>query len=106
MICMMTARRIEPGKTEDFLEQFESGVDKIPDDLRERFSGVYACRDIRDENVVLTFGLFDGSLEDLREIQSRDEREQQLAEIAPFIAEELYDGSFEVIKEFVGAAAR
>jgi hypothetical protein len=41
-----------------------------PEDVLERWSQVYVCRDVSDGNVILSFGLFDGTLDELREIQS------------------------------------
>lgn len=105
MICAITARRITEGKADEFIEKFGGGADEMPAEIRERFEAVYACRDVTDPNTILTFGLFDGTIEELREIQDTDSREEQLDEIEPLIEETLFDGSFEVITEFVGAGA-
>lgn len=103
MICALTARRIAEGRTDEFIEKFGGGADEMPDEIRERFQAVYACRDVTDPNTILTFGLFDGTIDELREIQGTGRREEQLDEIAPLIEETLFDGSFDVITEFVGA---
>lgn len=105
MICAITARRIADGKADEFIEQFTGGADQMPDEIRERFQAVYACRDVTDPNLILTFGLFDGSIDELREIQRTDTREAQLEGIAPLVESTLFDGSFEVIKQLVGAGA-
>jgi hypothetical protein len=55
---------------------------------------------------VLTFGLFDGSLEEFRELQSGEERTEQLENIDPLIEDVLLDGSFEVQHEFVSEWSR
>lgn len=106
MICAITARRIQDGKTDEFLEKFSGGADQMPAEIRDRFKAVYACKDVTDPNTILTFGLFDGSLDELREIQSTGNRDQQLDGITPLVEAVLFDGSFEVITDFVGAAAR
>lgn len=103
MICTLTARRIEPGKGDEFLRQFEASADDMPAEIMDRWQAVYACRDVRNEDVILTFGMFDGTLEELREIQASEGRDRQLQQFAPLVESELFDGSFEVIKEFVGA---
>lgn len=102
MICALTARRIADGKTEEFLDAFTGGADEMPDEIRERFKGVYACRDVVDPNVILTFGLFNGTLDEFRELQSGENRDQQLDAMSPLIEETLFDSSFEVLHEFVG----
>jgi hypothetical protein len=98
MICAMTARRITEGKSDEFIDKFTSDGDKMPAEMRDRFKGVYACRDVKDPNVILTFGLFDGSLEEFRQLQNADERTDQLERIDPLIEDVLIDGSFEVVK--------
>lgn len=103
MICAITARRIAEGKTEEFLEQFSGGADEMPAEIRDRFQAVYACRDVTDPNLILTFGLFEGTIDELREIQGSGNRDEQLDGIAPLVDETVFDGSFDVITEFVGA---
>jgi hypothetical protein len=105
MICAITARQIQDGQTEEFLEKFSLGADQMPEEIRDRFVAVYACRDVRDPNKILTFGLFDGTIDELRDIQRTETRDEQLEGIEPLVEEVLFDGSFEVITEFVGAAA-
>jgi hypothetical protein len=99
MICTLTARRVQGGRTDDFATAFKQGVDDIPDDVRKRWTNVYVCRDVTDENVILSFGFFDGTLEELREIQARYDRDAQVATLEPLVASVLLDGSYEVIEE-------
>jgi hypothetical protein len=99
MICALTARRLAPGATDAFRAAFEGGVADMPDEVKKRFRRVYVCRDVTDENVILTFGLFDGTLDELRELQGRGDREAQLAGIAPHVQDVLLDGSYEVLEE-------
>jgi hypothetical protein len=106
MICTLTARRIKPGQSDEFLKQFEASADDMPPEILDRWQSVYACRDVDDEDVILTFGMFDGTLEELRDIMDGSERDKQLASIAPMVDQVLLDGSFQVIKEFVGESSR
>ena len=98
MICTLTARRLRSGTEEEFRAAFEGAVDTMPDEVLQRWSRVFVCRDVRDPDVLLTFGLFDGTLE-LRAIQGQPEREAQLDAIGPTVDEVLLDGSYEVIRE-------
>lgn len=98
MICAMTARRVSAGKAEEFIDTFVGGADEMPPDIREKFEGVYACQDVNDPDVVLTFGLFNGTIEELRALQSRDERAEQLENVDQLIEDILIDSSFEVIR--------
>lgn len=99
MIVTLTARRLKPGSQDDFRAAFASGMDDVPEEILKRWTRVYVSRDVSDENVILSFGLFDGTLEELREIQAQGDRDQELAKAAPHIEEVLLDGSYEVLEE-------
>jgi hypothetical protein len=101
----MTARRIEPGKTEEFIEKFGAGPESIPEEIREKFKAVYACRDVKDPDVILTFGLFDGTIDEFRALQAGEDRGSQLESIDPLVNDVLIDGSYEVLHEFVSEFA-
>lgn len=106
MICAMTARRVSAGRSDEFIETFGRGPASMPEEIREKFKAVYACKDVNDPDVVVTFGLFDGTNDEMREMQSRGERTEQLANINPLVDEILLDRSFEVVRNFVEAPAR
>lgn len=103
MICAITTRRIVAGKADEFIEQFRGQGDEMPAEIREQFQAVYACKDVNDPDVILTFGIFKGNLEELRALQSQDVRAAQLDAIAPIVEETIFDGAFEVIEQLVGA---
>jgi hypothetical protein len=46
-----------------------------------------------------SFGLFDGTVEELRAAQQRLGRSEQVDRIGPHVREVLLDGSYEVIEE-------
>jgi hypothetical protein len=73
----------------------------VPQEIVKRWSRVYVCRDVTDENVALTFGLCDGTLEELREIQAQGEGgpRSETGPMAPHIEEVLLDGSYEILEE-------
>jgi hypothetical protein len=101
MICALTARRIADGKADEFIENFAGGSDEMPPEIRERFKAVYACRSVTDPNVILTFGLFKGTLDEFRAMQDSAPREEQMARIDPLVEDVLFDDSFEVVRELV-----
>lgn len=105
MICALTARRIADGQVDEFIEKFTGSGEDMPEEIRDKFKAVYACRDVDDPNVILTFGLFKGTIEELRELQGADIRTEQLEGINPLVQEVLIDSSFEVLHEFVGESA-
>ena len=98
MICTLTARRLKAGTYEGFRVAFEEAGTALPE-IAARWTSVYVCRDVGDENVALTFGLFDGTLEELRAIQTRYRDEAPASRVAQYVDEVLLDGAYEVLEE-------
>jgi hypothetical protein len=103
MICTLTARRLKPGGYEAFREAWDP-MRGDPDVLR-RWTSVYHCRDVSNPDVVISFGLFDGSLDELREAQARLGRESQVDRVGPHVDAVLLDGAFEVVEELTPVSA-
>jgi hypothetical protein len=99
MICTLTARRINDGARDDFRAAFEGSAEDIPPEVNKRWKQVFICRDVADPEVMLTFGFFDGTLEELREVQARFDRDAQVSRLEPYVADVLLDGSYEVLEE-------
>ena len=98
MICTLTARRLKPGAYKDFRSAWGGGEEGRPEGT-ERWRRVYHCRDVEDENVVVSFGFFDGDQNELREAQEALGRDTQVSSIDPYVEEVLLDGSYEVVEE-------
>ena len=98
MICTLTARRLKPGAYDDFRAAWGRGHDERPD-LAERWNPVYLTRDVSDENVVLAFGMFNGTLEELRAVQEEYGYGDRRSEVDGFVEEVLLDGAYEVIEQ-------
>jgi hypothetical protein len=99
MICTLTARRLKPGSYEAFRSAWDPA--EAPPEVIGRWKRIYHVRDVNDESVVISFGLFDGSLEELREMQGQAGRERQVERVDPLVEETLLDGSYEVVEEIV-----
>ena len=97
MLCALTVRKLKPGTMEDFKQAF------IPTDDVEVPAGwkrFYAIRNVSDGNEVVTFGFFDGSLEELRAGQSDDSEYAGRRAAADELVESVgADGIFEVVEE-------
>jgi hypothetical protein len=101
VICTLTARRLKPGTYEVFRQAWDpSGTNR---DVLGQWIRVYHCRDVSDPDVVVSFGLFDGSVDELRDAQARLGRESQVDRVEPQIEAVLLDGSYEVVEELVPA---
>jgi heme-degrading monooxygenase HmoA len=96
MLCALTVRKLKDGSFEDFKQAF------VPDDTSEVPSGwkqFYALRNVNDENEVITFGFFDGSLDELRAGQSEGEYDQRRAAADEFVESVGADGIYEIVEE-------
>ncbi len=98
MLCALTVRKLNPGSFDDFRRTF------APPDEAEAPPGwkrFYALRNVDDENEVVTFGFFDGTLDELRGSQDSsgyEERRQAVDELVESVGA---DGVYEIVEERV-----
>jgi heme-degrading monooxygenase HmoA len=97
MIVMLTARRLKPGAWEQFRQAWDPG-DEAPPGFRR----AYHVRNIRDEDEVISFGLFDMTQEDYRRWREEADRSetQRVDRISAFVEQEHVGGVYEVIDTF------
>jgi heme-degrading monooxygenase HmoA len=96
MLCAMTQRKLKPGTYEDFRDAFVPG-DTV--EAPEGWTRFYALRSVADENEVITFGFFDGTLEELRAGQGDSDYDERRASADEFVESVGVDGLFEVVDE-------
>lgn len=94
MIVMLTARRLKPGAWEQFRRAWDPGGDKPPG-----FQRAYHARNIRDEDEIVSFGLFDMTEDDYRRWRSDADAEetQRVDRLSAFVQNEHVAGVYEVI---------
>jgi hypothetical protein len=97
MICTLTARRLKPESYDQFRAAWDPSQGN-PEALR-RWTRVYHCRDVKDPDIVISFGLFDGTPAELREAQAQLSRDSQVDRVTPHVQEVLLDGYYDVIEE-------
>jgi hypothetical protein len=105
MICTLTARRLKPGAYDDFRAAWDPGELAEREEFA-RWNPIYHVRDVADPDVVISFGFFDGTLDELREIQATVDRGEQVDRIGPHVAEVLLDGAYEVTEQIDTTAGR
>jgi heme-degrading monooxygenase HmoA len=96
MIVMFTARRLKPGAWDQFRAAWDPG-DQFP----PGFQRAYHARNIRDEDEVISFGLFDMSIPEYRAWREEaDARENQRVDrLSAFVENEHVSGVYEVAEE-------
>lgn len=92
MLCAHTIRRLEPDAYDDFIAAFVP-ADGTPPPGWVRF---HALRSLADPDEVITFGFFDGTLEELERSQADSGFEARRAAVAPLVREVLANGVYEV----------
>lgn len=103
MICTLTARRLKPGAYDAFRAAWDPR--DAPAEVMERWTRVYQVRDVTDPDVVISFGFFDGTLEELREMQARLGYDEQVDRVSEHVAEVLLDGAYEVVEQLDATSA-
>ena len=95
MICALTVRKLKPGTFEEFREAFmaDEGPEGMPPG-----SQFFMIRNSKDPDEVISFGLFDGTVEELRESSAYSGYDEQMSKIAPFIESVGADGMYEVVE--------
>jgi heme-degrading monooxygenase HmoA len=94
MIVMFSARRLKPGAFEQFRRAWDPGAEKPPG-----FQRAYHARNVRDEDEVISFGLFDMSIDDYHRWRAdADAAEtQRVDRLSAFVENDHVSGVYEVI---------
>jgi hypothetical protein len=95
MLYASTVRTLKPGALEDFKKAF------IPADAPPGWKHFYALRNVDNEDEVITFGVFDGTAEELRASHQEDagdyeERRRAADELVESVSA---NGVYEVLEE-------
>jgi heme-degrading monooxygenase HmoA len=97
MLVMLSARRLKPGSWEQFRRAWEPPDDEKPPKLVR----VYHARNVRDEDEVVSFGIFDLSMDEFRTWRAEHEQqeEQRVDAMGSFIQNTYAEGIYEVVEE-------
>jgi hypothetical protein len=95
MLCALTVRKLKPGTFEQFREAFMAGETDAPMPAGSQF---FMVRNTGNPDEVICFGLFDGTLAELRSSDLYSGYDEQLAKITPFVDAVGTDGMYEVVE--------
>jgi heme-degrading monooxygenase HmoA len=93
MLCAHTVRRLKPGAADQFIEAFRARGENPPTGW-VRF---HALRGMADENEVVTFGFFDGTLEELDRSQEASDYQGLRDTIEPLVETVVSNGVYEIV---------
>jgi hypothetical protein len=103
MLCAHTVRRLKPGTYDEFKEKF--GPD--PGNRPEGWVAFTMLRSLANPDEVVTFGYFDGTLEELERNQSEQGYEDARSSIDPLVDAVIANGVYEIVASLTteGASA-
>jgi hypothetical protein len=93
MLCALTVRRLKPGAFEDFKQEWDAVGQP------EGWTRSYTVRKVDDQDEIVSFGFFDGSLEELRRSQKDSDYAGWRGRVDPLVESTGTDGIFEVVME-------
>jgi hypothetical protein len=99
MLCAHTVRRLKPGAYDEFTKVFTS---------QERPAGwvrFHVLRSLADDNEVITFGFFDGTLEELERSQDEGGYEEIRARADGLVDAVVSNGVYEIKESKVAEGA-
>ena len=96
MLCALTVRQLKDGTFDQFAEAFTPSESDGPPSGWVRFN---MLRDTKDENRVVSFGFFDGTLDELEGSQDEHGYEDRRSAADEFVEDVIVNGVFEVARE-------
>jgi heme-degrading monooxygenase HmoA len=95
MIVMLSARRLKPGSWDAFRRAWEPG-----DTMPPGFQRAFHARNIRDEDEVVSFGLFEMTKDDYHAWRDQNDagETKRVDSISDFVHNEYVAGVYEVIE--------
>ena len=99
MIVLFTARRLKPGSWDQFRRAWEGEGDRPPG-----FERAVHARNIRDEDEVISFGLFDMTKDDYHRWREEADAQEtaRVDHMSAFVRNEYVSGVYEVIESIEG----
>ena len=95
MLCALTVRKLKPGSFEQFREAFMGDMTDSPPPGWVRFNMI---RNVEDADEVISFGFFDGTVEELRS-GSQEGYQEQMARIAPYVESVGANGLYDIVED-------
>jgi hypothetical protein len=99
MLVFFSARRLKGDQWDEFRNAWGGGTEDAPEGLPAG-SVVYHARNIKDENEVISFGIFDIDRDSLDVVRGSEEDElKRQEEIGKYVHDTPLEGVYEVVEE-------
>ena len=100
MLCAHTVRRLKPGTFDEFSAAFMPSADEFP----AGWVRFHMLRGIANPDEVVTFGFFDGTLEELEAGQAESDFEERRDAIGQYVEAVVANGVYEITQSLEIAA--
>jgi hypothetical protein len=102
MLCALTVRKLKPGTYDQFAANFGPPEDSPPSGW-VRF---HMLRKLGDQDEVVTFGFFDGTIEELEQSQKQHGYEERRDSVDELVDSVISNGVYEVARSLKPEGAR
>ena len=93
MFAPLTVRKLKPGTYDEWRKAWGPDDEEMPEGVE-----VFVLRNLKDQNEIIAFGLFEGDPEEIRSMMDPEEERKRQEAMAPFIESIGADGIYEVIE--------
>jgi len=100
MLCAHAIRRLKPGTFDQFAEVFGPPQQAGP----AGWVRFHMLRGIANPDEVVTFGFFDGSLEDLEASQQQMGYQERRTAVEPLVEQVIANGVYQVVESRIAGA--
>jgi hypothetical protein len=94
MLCALTVRRLKPGSYGDFMDAFGPPDGAVP----PGWTRFHALRSLSNPDEVVTFGFFDGTIEELEASQRDHGYEERRGSAREFVEEVIVNGVYDIVE--------
>jgi hypothetical protein len=101
MLCAHTVRKLKPGTFDEFADAFVPRGEDAP----AGWVRFHMLRGLADDNEVVTFGFFDGTLEELERSQQDAGYEERRSAIDPLVESVIANGVYEIAESWTAEGA-
>ena len=96
MLCAHTVRRLKPGSFDAFRARFAPDATLV----ESGWSRFHMLRSLTDENEVVTFGFFDGTMEELERSQEEHDYRGRRESVEELVESVVANGIYEVAESW------
>jgi hypothetical protein len=92
MLCAHTVRKLKPGT----FEEFKAGFGPPEEAAQQGWVRFHMLRNLNDPDEVVTFGFFDGTLDELNASQSQHKYDERIRDVSALVEEVVSNGIYEI----------